>query len=263
MTLLTGLTQTLIFSPQLYYTYALQVRVKDAQPCATSSKPAPIEFPVYNPRGMDCLEDGILSTMSSPSRDECFIYCSTHMAGLSTIWFFKVIEYPSSGSTECYCMGNQCTLASPSSPNGGRGRRGLLPLRIKQAQVSVQKSNRQLQDEKPVVTVYQANDLATSWPTNVPTMQPTSMPTTDPSSQPTLQPTTDPTSQPTLQPSALPSGTPTLSPTQSPTTSSIKLLEEGPNPALLNAQQLALGYNSFLGVLPHEQQGTYMRRPSK
>lgn len=32
---------------------------------------------------------------------------------------------------------------------------------------------------------------------------------------------------------------------------------------LLNMPQLTLGYNGFLGLLPHEQAGTYMRRPSE
>lgn len=32
---------------------------------------------------------------------------------------------------------------------------------------------------------------------------------------------------------------------------------------LLNSQQLTMGYNGFLGLLPHEQIGSYIRRPSK
>lgn len=75
-------------------------------------------------------------------------------------------------------------------------------------------------------------------------------PTAQPTSSPSVQPTSQPTAQPTLQQSA--NSSRTVLPT----------IEQGPNTPILNVRQLSLGYHSFLGLLPHEQQGVYMRRPS-
>lgn len=74
-----------------------------------------------------------------------------------------------------------------------------------------------------------------------------------PTAQPTSAPSVRPTSQPTAQPTSQQKTNRTVLPT----------IEQGPNTPILNVRQLSLGYHSFLGLLPHEQQGVYMRRPSK
>lgn len=60
-----------------------------------------------------------------------------------------------------------------------------------------------------------------------------------------------------------PTASPTVSPTVAANTTTMLLVDQGPNKAILNVQQLALGYHSFLGLLPHEQQGAYMRKPGE
>jgi hypothetical protein len=192
------------------------------------------------------MEEGVVAPLSFPTTYECYQFCS--QSGLPLPWYFRMRTF-SYGATECSCVGGTCSAA----PIGGSSSTGRKLHYI-----------RDLQTDGTITstTIYRAEEPPppTTQPTMAPTAQPSMVPTAQPSETPTLQPTMAPTAQPSVAPTLQPTMAPTAQPTPA---QPLPLLDDGPNQPMLNIRQLTLGFHSFLGLLPHEQQGVYMRRSSK